>query len=250
MESRKTVKPFAPALREGAVGMVREHREAHGSQWAAIRSVAAEIGRRASSRARSSRPSTRAGPRRGWGSSRARSADRHARPSGTPSVSPRRASSPRWARDRGHPQAEAPARTPARPLARPRAGRVRRPRTEGPRAAANGWAGSTTAGSSGRSATPRPPRPSTGTTRRSTRPPWPRRSQTKSLPEKPGRFSRRRRASLGRSCCRRATSPISRAACDASPSREGKHHDSFGSGKTRSQARERWLAATARLRVS
>ena len=44
METRKTVKPFAPEVRERAVRMVREHREAHGSQWAAIRSIAAKIG--------------------------------------------------------------------------------------------------------------------------------------------------------------------------------------------------------------
>ena len=44
MESRKTVKPFAPEVRERAVRMVREHREAHGSQWSAIQSIAAKIG--------------------------------------------------------------------------------------------------------------------------------------------------------------------------------------------------------------
>ena len=44
MEGRKTVKPFAPEVRERAVRMVREHREAHGSQWAAIQSIAAKIG--------------------------------------------------------------------------------------------------------------------------------------------------------------------------------------------------------------
>ena len=44
MESRKTVKPFAPEVRERAVRMVREHCEAHGSQWAAIHGVAAKIG--------------------------------------------------------------------------------------------------------------------------------------------------------------------------------------------------------------
>ena len=44
MESRKTVKPFAPEVRERAVRMVREHCEAHGSQWAAIQSIAAKIG--------------------------------------------------------------------------------------------------------------------------------------------------------------------------------------------------------------
>ena len=44
METRKTVKPFAPEVRERAVRMVREHREAHGSQWSAIQSIAAKIG--------------------------------------------------------------------------------------------------------------------------------------------------------------------------------------------------------------
>ena len=60
--------------------------------------------------------------------------------------------------DRGHP--------PPRPVAQPRGGRVRHPRTEGPRAAANGWIGSTTAGSSARSVTSRPPRQKPPTTRR------------------------------------------------------------------------------------
>ena len=44
METRKTVKPFAPEVRERAVRMVREHREAHASQWSAIQSIAAKIG--------------------------------------------------------------------------------------------------------------------------------------------------------------------------------------------------------------
>ena len=44
METGRTVKPFAPEVRERAVRMVREHREAHGSQWSAIRSIAAKIG--------------------------------------------------------------------------------------------------------------------------------------------------------------------------------------------------------------
>ena len=44
METRKTVKPFAPEVRERAVRMVCEHREAHGSQWSAIQSIAAKIG--------------------------------------------------------------------------------------------------------------------------------------------------------------------------------------------------------------
>ena len=44
METGRTVKPFAPEVRERAVRMVCEHREAHGSQWAAIRSIAAKIG--------------------------------------------------------------------------------------------------------------------------------------------------------------------------------------------------------------
>ena len=44
MESGKTVRPFAPELRERAVRMVRGHRGAHGSRQVAIQSIAAGIG--------------------------------------------------------------------------------------------------------------------------------------------------------------------------------------------------------------
>ena len=44
METKKSVKPFAPEVRERAVRMVHEHREAHGAQCSAIQSIAAKIG--------------------------------------------------------------------------------------------------------------------------------------------------------------------------------------------------------------
>ncbi|WP_407531055.1 IS3 family transposase [Methylobacterium oryzisoli] len=40
----KHTPPFSPEVRERAVRMVREHQGEHGSQWAAIRSIAAKIG--------------------------------------------------------------------------------------------------------------------------------------------------------------------------------------------------------------
>lgn len=36
--------PFSPEVRERAVRLVREHQSEHGSQWAAIQSIAAKIG--------------------------------------------------------------------------------------------------------------------------------------------------------------------------------------------------------------
>ena len=36
--------PFSPEVRERAVRLVREHESEHGSQWAAIQSIAAKIG--------------------------------------------------------------------------------------------------------------------------------------------------------------------------------------------------------------
>ncbi len=41
---RKHTPPFSPEVRERAVRMVREHEGEHGSQWAAIQSIAAKIG--------------------------------------------------------------------------------------------------------------------------------------------------------------------------------------------------------------
>jgi transposase len=44
METRKTVKPYPAELRERSVRMVREQAQEHGSEWAAMRSVAAKVG--------------------------------------------------------------------------------------------------------------------------------------------------------------------------------------------------------------
>ena len=40
----KRVPPYSPAVRERAVRMVFDHQGEHGSQWAAIQSIAAKIG--------------------------------------------------------------------------------------------------------------------------------------------------------------------------------------------------------------
>ena len=40
----KRVPPYSPEVRERAVRMVLDHRHEHGSQWAAIQSIAAKIG--------------------------------------------------------------------------------------------------------------------------------------------------------------------------------------------------------------
>src|SRR3954451_24368696 len=40
----KHTPPFSPEVRERAVRMVREHQGEHGSQWAAIQSIAAKTG--------------------------------------------------------------------------------------------------------------------------------------------------------------------------------------------------------------
>ena len=44
MEKRKTSARYSPEVRVRAVRMVREHAAGHGSQWAAIGSIAAKIG--------------------------------------------------------------------------------------------------------------------------------------------------------------------------------------------------------------
>jgi transposase len=44
MDKKRTRQTFSPELRERAVGMVREHRGKHGSQWNTIVSIAAKIG--------------------------------------------------------------------------------------------------------------------------------------------------------------------------------------------------------------
>lgn len=41
---RKHTPPFSPEVRERAVRLVREQESEHGSQWAAIQSIAAKIG--------------------------------------------------------------------------------------------------------------------------------------------------------------------------------------------------------------
>ena len=40
----KRVPPYSPEVRARAVRMVLDHKEEHGSQWAAIQSIAAKIG--------------------------------------------------------------------------------------------------------------------------------------------------------------------------------------------------------------
>ena len=80
--------------------------------------------------------------------------------------------------DRGHP--------PPRPVAQPRGGRARHPRTEGPRAAANGCTGSTTTAFSDRSETCPQPRPRRATTNSWRTPPWRRRTPNEIASEEPG----------------------------------------------------------------
>ena len=44
METKKTAKSYSPEMKERAVRMVLEHQGEPAWQWAAIRSIAAEIG--------------------------------------------------------------------------------------------------------------------------------------------------------------------------------------------------------------
>lgn len=44
MTERKTVKPFPAEVRARAVRMLREHRQEHVSEWAALQSIASKIG--------------------------------------------------------------------------------------------------------------------------------------------------------------------------------------------------------------
>ena len=59
MTKRST--PFSPEVRERAVRMVFDHQGEHGSQYGAIRSIAAKIGYSGET-LRNSRPVSRAGP--------------------------------------------------------------------------------------------------------------------------------------------------------------------------------------------